>query len=243
MVDFAILTNQGGREVNEDYVTVSSYGSDKCFILCDGLGGHDRGEVASKLVAEHVANMFSTSGYTKDFFDQAFTSAQEALLALQEEQDAKDAMKTTLVVLVVTEEQMCWAHIGDSRLYRFFNNNTMYERTKDHSMVQMLCNMGEITEDEIRTHEDRNKVLRVMGTPWSSKSYDKSAILERDGEQSFALMTDGFWEYVYENEMMDFLNYTISAEDWIVSMEELVRTRADLTKTDNYSAICVRIRE
>lgn len=243
MIDFAILTNQGGREVNEDYVTASTYGQEQCFILCDGLGGHDRGEVASRLVAEHVANMFRENGYTKDFFDRAFVSAQETLLALQAEQNAQDAMKTTLVVLVVTEYQMCWAHIGDSRLYRFFNNNTMYERTKDHSMVQMLCNMGEIPEEEIRTHEDRNKVLRVMGTPWGSKSYDKSAILERDGEQNFALMTDGFWEYIYENEMMDCLNHTVSAEEWVKSMEEIVRSRADLTKTDNYSAICVRIKE
>lgn len=240
MIDFALITNKGGREINEDFVTVSSYGEDKCFILCDGLGGHDRGEVASQTVAEHVANMFSLTGYTKDFFDQAFTSAQEKLLDMQEEQKAKDAMKTTLVVLVVTGEQMCWAHIGDSRLYRFFNNGAMYERTKDHSMVQMLCNMGEITEDQIRVHEDRNKVLRVMGAPWGSKSYDKSAILERDGSQSFALMTDGFWEYVYENEMIECLNNTESAEEWAKAMEVHVRSRADLTKTDNYSVICVR---
>lgn len=240
MIDFALITNQGGREVNEDFVTTATHGLEKCFILCDGLGGHDRGEVASKLVAEHVANTFNLTGYTKDFFDKAFTTAQETLLDLQKEQNAKDAMKTTLVVLVVTKDLMCWAHIGDSRLYRFFNNGTMYERTKDHSMVQMLCNMGEITEDQIRTHDDRNKVLRVMGAPWGSKSYDKSAILERDGIQSFALMTDGFWEYIYENEMMECLKDTDSAEDWLKSMEEIVRSRANLQKTDNYSAICVR---
>ena len=241
MIDFALTTNQGGREVNEDYVTVASHGGDMCFVLCDGLGGHDRGEVASQLVATHVAELFRCDGYTSDFFDQAFVSAQEKLLVLQEEQNVKDAMKTTLVVLVVTETQMCWAHIGDSRLYRFFNNGTMYERTKDHSMVQMLCNMGEITEDQIRVHEDRNKVLRVMGAPWGRRSYDKSAILECDGVQSFALMTDGFWEYIYEQEMMDCLHRTASAEDWLKTMEGIVRSRADLTKTDNYSVICVRI--
>lgn len=240
MVDYALITNPGGRDNNEDYVTVAEHVTGTCFILCDGLGGHERGEVASKCVAERVASMFRESGYTSDFFDRAFQTAQDELLALQQAQNARDAMKTTLVVLVVTPECMCWAHIGDSRLYRFFNAGTMYERTKDHSMVQMLCNMGEIKEDEIRVHEDRNKVLRVMGAPWGTKSYDKSAILERDGIQSFALMTDGFWEYIYESEMMECLNKTRYAEEWVKAMEAIVRSRADLTKTDNYSAICVR---
>lgn len=241
MIDYALVTNQGGREINEDFVTVASHGTDKCFICCDGLGGHERGEVASRLVATEIADTFSQVGYTKTFFDKAIHAAQEKLLALQQEQKLKDAMKTTLVVLVVANDQMCWAHIGDSRLYRFFHDGTKYERTKDHSMVQMLCNMGEIAEEQIRVHEDRNKVLRAMGTPWGRKSFDKSAILECEGAQAFALMTDGFWEYIYENEMMDCLQNTSSAEDWVKAMEDIVRSRADLTKTDNYSAICVRV--
>lgn len=241
MVDYALITNPGGRDNNEDYVTVAKHDEDICFILCDGLGGHDRGEVASKCVAEHIASQFEKLGNTKDFFDDAIPSAQEKLLALQEEQNMQDAMKTTLVVLIVADNQIRWAHIGDSRLYRFYDNNTKYERTKDHSMVQMLCNMGEIDEKEIRTHEDRNKVLRVMGAPWGKKSYDKSAIIEREEMQAFALMTDGFWEYVYEEEMLESLRNTKSAEEWMKDMEKLVVERADMTDTDNYSIICVRL--
>ncbi|MBP3620219.1 MAG: serine/threonine-protein phosphatase [Lachnospiraceae bacterium] len=241
MIDAAKLSNPGGRDNNEDYVTIAEHGNDRCFILCDGLGGHECGEVASSSVAEDVARLFEEKGDYATFLDDAFNMAQENLLALQKEKNLVNAMKTTLVVLVVTDTIMKWAHIGDSRLYRFFDKGKKYQRTRDHSMVQVLCDMGEITEKDMRHHEERNKLLRVMGSEWSSKSYDKSAILERGDKQAFALMTDGFWEYVEEEEMMKLLSKTKTAKDWMEAMAKLVFERADMSKTDNLSVICVRV--
>lgn len=241
MIDAAKLSNPGGRDNNEDYVTIAEHGNDRCFILCDGLGGHECGEVASSSVAEDVARLFEEKGDYATFLDDAFNMAQENLLALQKEKNLVNAMKTTLVVLVVTDTIMKWAHIGDSRLYRFFDKGKKYQRTRDHSMVQVLCDMGEITEKDMRHHEERNKLLRVMGSEWSSKSYDKSAILERGDKQAFALMTDGFWEYVEEEEMMKLLSKTKTAKDWMEAMAKLVFERADMSNTDNLSVICVRV--
>ncbi len=241
MIDFYMYTSPGGRDNNEDYITKAEYGEDKCFILCDGLGGHDCGEVASSYVAGIVAEEFTLYGDSNDFLQRAFNKAQEGLLRLQEERGMTNAMKTTLVVLVVTQEHIKWAHIGDSRLYRFYEDGNKYQRTKDHSMVQILKDMGDITEEEMRHHEDRNKLLRVMGAEWSTKSFDLSAVLERGDSQCFALMTDGFWEYVLEDEMMQLLKTTESAREWYEAMEKLVLERADMSSTDNFSAICVRI--
>lgn len=241
MIDASMLSNPGGRENNEDYITVAEHGADRCFILCDGLGGHECGEVASQTVAEDVAKLFSDKGDYQGFIDDAFNIAQKNLLELQKEKDMVNAMKTTLVVLVVTETMVKWAHIGDSRLYRFYENGTKYQRTRDHSMVQILCDMGEISEKDMRHHEERNKILRVMGSEWGSKSYDKSAVLERENKQAFALMTDGFWEYVEEEEMMKLLRDTDTAKEWMDAMTKLVFERADMTKTDNLSVICVKI--
>ena len=241
MIDYCIITAPGGRENNEDFVTKAEHGEDMCFVLCDGLGGHDCGEVASSYVAGVVAEEFSRCGDSPDFLANAFKKAQEGLLELQEERGMTNSMKTTMVVLIVTENHTKWAHIGDSRLYRFYSNGSRYERTRDHSMVQLLKDMGEITEDEIRNHEDRNKLLRVMGDEWSTKSFELSAVLERGENQNFALMTDGFWEYVLEDEMMKLLKDTDSAKEWLDAMEKLVLERADMTSTDNYSAICVKV--
>lgn len=241
MIDSARFTNPGGRDNNEDYVTVSEYGDERCFILCDGLGGHECGEVASYTVAECVSELFAAQGDYPEFLDDAFKKAQEKLLNLQSERHMENAMKTTMVVLVVTSEQIKWAHIGDSRLYRFYDSGRKYERTRDHSVVQALCDMGEITEKEMRNHPDRNKLLRVMGSEWSAKSYDKSAILEREGEMAFALMTDGFWEYVEEEEMMSILKSTDTAGQWMEAMTKLVFDRANMRNTDNLSVICVKV--
>ena len=149
-----------------------------------------------------------------------------------------NAMKTTLVVLVVTESQIKWAHIGDSRLYRFYDNGDKYERTRDHSMVQILKDMGEITEADMRHHEDRNKLLRVMGAEWSTKNFDLSAVLERGESQSFALMTDGFWEYVYEKEMEETLSEAKTPEEWLEKMNALLVERVT-EGNDNYTAAAV----
>lgn len=241
MIDSALISKPGGRDNNEDYVTHAVNGTSECFVLCDGLGGHDCGEVASSFVAECVADLFRQYGDTPTFLEDAFNIAQNGLLELQRERNMSNAMKTTMVVLVVTDEHIKWAHIGDSRLYHIFQEGTRYERTRDHSMVQILCDMGEIREDEMRHHEERNKILRVMGAEWSGKSFDKSAILEREPGHAFALMTDGFWENVMEDEMLYNLRTTGTADEWLSAMETCVVGRADMSSTDNYSAICVRL--
>ncbi len=244
MIDSAMLSMPGGRANNEDFVAEAAYGNSRCFVLCDGLGGHDCGEVASSHVANVVTSMFAATGDYSTFIADAFIKAQESLLELQVERHMENAMKTTMVILVVTDEVIKWGHIGDSRLYHIFNDDTRYERTKDHSMVQILCDMGEITEKEMRHHEDRNKILRVMGAEWGTKSFEVSGVIERDyNTHSFALMTDGFWEYVEEEEMLLIKKETDSCQEWLKEMEKLVLERADMTSTDNYSAICVTVTE
>jgi serine/threonine protein phosphatase PrpC len=241
MIDYSLFTDPGGRENNEDYVACSNHGDGYCFVLCDGLGGHERGEVASRLVAETVTELFKQEGNSADFIDRAFKLAQEKLLKLQEEQNLVNAMKTTAVVLVATPEQVKWAHIGDSRLYHFFDENRRYERTRDHSLVQRMADTGKIREEDIRNHPERNKIYRAFGAPWERKSYEKSAIIEPEGKHSFLLVTDGFWEYVYENEMLETLSETQNSADWLEKMKAYVYERADMESTDNFSAIAVRL--
>lgn len=243
MIDSALMSQKGGRLVNEDYVAKAIHGEDQCFVLCDGLGGHERGDLAAREVATCITDYFEQTGGSFSFLDDAINMAQEKLLIIQRTNNLVDSMKTTLVVLVVTGEYIKWAHIGDSRLYRVYSDGTKYQRTKDHSLVQQLADRGVIKDEEIRNHPDRNKLLRAMGASWERKSYDKSAILERGEKQGFVLMTDGFWEYVYETEIMESYNNSNNAKQWLDEMEKKVLSRADLEKTDNYSAICVMVNE
>lgn len=241
-MDYAYLTNPGGRDKNEDYVTYAEFGSDKCFVLCDGLGGHECGDVASMSVAEFIAGMFSGTGDYPTFLDDAFNMAQTMLLNLQVENNKQNAMKTTLVVLVVTDTIAKWAHIGDSRLYHIYNDGNKVQRTRDHSMVQLLLDQGEITEAELGSHPDRNKLLRALGGEWGSKTFDKSPVLELDDNgHEFLLATDGFWEYINEEELLKTQKNATDCKQWLSELEKIVVAKADMSKTDNYSAICVRI--
>lgn len=77
MVDVAMLTKQGGRDHNEDYIRKATYEEQLCLILCDGLGGHACGEIASELVAESIAKGFEKQGYYAGFFKDSLEQAQK----------------------------------------------------------------------------------------------------------------------------------------------------------------------
>lgn len=241
MINWAMVTKPGGREVNEDYVTMATHDESYCFVLCDGLGGHECGDLAATMVADKITDLFSAKGDYAGFIDDAINQAQFDLLKYQSDNNLMNSMKTTLALLIVTKEQIKWAHVGDSRVYRFYNNNSMYERTKDHSLVQLMKDQGEISEEDIRHHIDRNKILKAMGAELPDKFYTKSAILERENSQRFALMSDGFWENIVEADMMDVLRKSQTADEWLTTMTALVEEKADLNVCDNYSAICVYI--
>ena len=127
-------------------------GAEYCFALADGLGGHGKGEVASRIAVEQAVAAFAEAGKaSEEVIRTAFGNAQDAILAEQRADRTASDMKTTFVYLLVGEEEIRWAHIGDSRLYRF-ERGKLAERTLDHSVPQMLVAAGEIKEKQIRHH-------------------------------------------------------------------------------------------
>lgn len=235
---YAQFTDAGGREVNEDFIGVSEKNGVECFVLCDGLGGHGRGEEASEFVVKKILEIFEQDDDFIGHLDIAFEIAQQSLLEEQKRKLAKFEMKTTLTVLVVDEHQIKWGHIGDSRVY-YFKNKKVKSRTLDHSVPQMLCLAKEIKEKEIRNHPDRNKLLRVMGIEWGTKSYEISKAIERKGKQAFLLCSDGFWELIEEKEMSHLLKKSEKADEWLNKMTDIVKENGTGKNMDNFSAIAV----
>ena len=167
MVSYHLISHDGGRENNEDYVGMYQDGSAYCFVLADGLGGHGKGEVASRLAVEASVQAFAAGGPGEEVLRVSFENAQKAILAGQREDYQARDMKTTLVILHVGEERIWWGHIGASRLY-YFQNRKLQKRTLDHSVPQMLVAAGQLKEKQIRNHPDRNRLLRVLGVDWDS---------------------------------------------------------------------------
>ena len=237
MLTYKIITNCGNREINEDYAGVVKDNEQYCFLLADGLGGHGKGEVASELVVETGKSLFMQ--YREpDFLDKCFQTAQENLLLEQKNQNLQSEMKTTMVVLEIKDQMVQWGHIGDSRLY-VFQKGKIVKRTLDHSVPQMLVMAGEIKEKQIRGHEDRNRLLRVMGTEWSSPQYVLSDKMPLTTRQAFLLCSDGFWELIEEKTMQQLLRKSQAVDEWLQKMEAEVKKNGIGKNMDNYTAIAV----
>lgn len=244
MVEYATVSEIGEKENNEDAVRVfvnqplSTYG----FVLADGLGGHGNGDVASNFVTDCVgAAIENTQEFGGVFMDECFDTAQKMLL---EEKEIKGlpSIKTTMVMLLITDRIAQWGHIGDSRLYHFRDGKQL-SRTIDHSVPQMLAISGQIKERDIRHHPDRSVLLRAMGAEWEAPAYeiDRRRLKTIKGD-TFLLCSDGFWEWIEEKTMIKILKRGLSAYDALREMTAEVKVNGMGHGMDNYSAVLVNIK-
>lgn len=239
MITYTVFTDRGGREVNEDSARVFEKDGKKCLVLCDGLGGHGKGEVASALVVEAVGQIFnSAQKIDEDFLRSALQLSQEALIDEQIRQDAKTDMKTTAVAMYIDGNKVQWGHVGDSRLYAFAKNKVKL-RTLDHSVPQMLVFAREIKEKQIRNHPDRNRLLRVMGIEWEKPMYELAEQTQLEKYQAFLLCSDGFWELIDEKQMCKLLKNSSTVEEWMQAMVEVIKQNGIGKNMDNYTAIAL----
>ncbi|MBQ3969085.1 MAG: serine/threonine-protein phosphatase [Clostridia bacterium] len=239
MLKVASLSENGNREINEDSVGVFTSPKGQCFVLCDGLGGHGMGDVASSLVVRKFDECFFSGADFDSLLSNAFESAQQELLVEQFKNHATKKMKTTSVVLLTDYKKIHIGYIGDSRLYAFKNDKVSF-RTLDHSIPQMLCESGEIKESEIRFHKDRNVLLRVMGIDWDGQQmYQLLKPKPLKKFQAFLLCSDGFWELIDENLMCETLKQARDVNHWLELMKNIVVTNGADKNMDNFSAIAV----
>ena len=234
----ASLSKTGGRRSNQDYCDFVSLQNGHCWVVADGLGGHKGGEIASRLAAEEVVRQFTRS---PDFSLSAVTryieSAQNAILLRQKERFELSTMRTTIVVLISKNRKALWGHVGDTRLYAFRAGKIIFQ-SKDHSVPQALIDAGELSPEQIRFHEDRNRLLRALGSDGELRptfQQKKKTIKHTD---AFLLCTDGFWEYVTEAEMESTLQSSSSPDMWLEKMEHILLKKVQ-GKHDNYSAIAI----
>lgn len=244
--DCASFTDKGDRLCNEDCISSVCSNEKNIYVLADGLGGHGKGEVASRIVAEEICSLFDDKTDKDDLFlNRCMCAAQKKLLGEKNRQASADKMKTTAVVLYINGNSASYAHIGDSRLYRF-EKNKIISRTIDHSVTQMLALAGDIKEKDIRHHEDRNKLLRAMGDEWDEENpeYQIDEInAEISTDTSFLLCSDGFWEYITEKKMTKIMKKKLNAELTLNKMLEVVRKNGKGFNMDNYSAVLIRFKE
>ena len=265
MTDYYEVCDKGGREQNQDSVLCLQKGDAYLFSVADGLGGYADSRLASLFVHEVLKELFTNDFHKEkdkdfdeektldlscsfgredirdDFLDYAVNVCQDILLEYKEQSGIRDSY-TTIVILLIIGNKAQWCHVGDSRIY-YFKQGVPKERSADHSVPQMLFNAGMIREDQIRNHPDRSKLLRAVGRGDKELQVDVSDIHELSTGDAFLLCSDGFWEYVTEEEMENSLRSIYTARDWITAMETCVKDGGKDKNADNYSAVGVLIKE
>ena len=160
------------RNSNQDYVAIfKNKAGITLAILADGMGGHQAGDVASKMAVEGMGEKWQETTLTSpekacSWFVAAIQNANEAVYNLGQEKIELQGMGTTIVCVAVFEEEFALAHVGDSRMY-LVRDHEITQLTEDHSLVNELVRSGEITKEMAATHPRRNVLTRSVGMPGS----------------------------------------------------------------------------
>lgn len=225
----------GGRPVNEDNGGIFVYPDKIIAVVADGLGGEGDGDIASLTALEELSRCGMEEGMPdRETLLAGFRQANEEIL---KKQQRGVSMKTTAVYLCICGNRAVWVHIGDSRMYHFYQNKLCHY-TLDHSVSQLAVLMEEIERKDIPGHSGRNRLLKALGCEEETEPKLHEPIELEPGRHAFLLCTDGFWEYLDEEELSLALLHTSTAEEWVNCLREYHAKRCGV-ENDNNTAMAV----
>jgi serine/threonine protein phosphatase PrpC len=205
-VKFSIFqsSRQGGRRYNQDRLAYSYSRDALLMVVADGMGGHFHGEIASQITVQFLVENFQKQATPalKDpfrFLLETIHHAHEAIGDYVLAHSLSEQPRTTCVACVVQDNHAYWAHVGDTRLY-LFRNGKLLTRTRDHSRVQQLFEQGLITEEQMTTHPERNKIYNCLGGPIPPDIELSRRTPVRDGD-TLLLCSDGLWGVLSTSEI------------------------------------------
>lgn len=202
------------RAVNEDSFFVSEIGSlgATLAVVADGMGGHNAGEVASAEAVNTLKDsIVETNIPIKELLLQAIQCANNSVYKMSKKTPTLHGMGTTVTACVIKGDKVTAAQVGDSRLY-LIRNSEITQITKDHSLVEMLLDSGEITKEDAKHHPQKNVITRAIGT----ESYVEADIYE------FSLKRD---------------DILLLCSDGLVNMVEDEKILSLITKCDDFGAL------
>lgn len=238
-MDFGAATHPGYvRATNEDGFFASR--DQAVFAVADGMGGHEKGEVASQLALEAIelhadAIAHAVPAELPTNLHQALQDANAAILSRAESQsqDARSRMGTTMVLATICGDRLYFAHIGDSRLY-LLRGDMLIQLTRDHSLVQTMVDRGEITPEEAAIHPLRHQITRVVGGDDVISPEIASQTLEPG--DVILLCTDGLSGLVDPEKLKSVLAADDAAQQ---KADTLVKAALDAGGVDNITALVV----
>ena len=235
------------RQLNEDSMAslevTAAYESKTrkrvLLLVADGMGGHNAGEIASKIGSETIVNalaqMLSSKDENASRYDEtlraAISLANQRILEASVQTPGSEGMGTTITLAIIDGNQLHSANVGDSRCY-IINEEDVWQFTKDHSYVQQLVDQGQITCEEARTHPRRNEITRVVGY-YGVVEVD-TGITSLDQNDLVLICSDGLTAYVEDDELKGIV---LDHTDPQKACDELVELANSRGGRDNISVI------
>lgn len=219
---FASKSDRGlVRLHNEDRAAVLlNQKGDLLFVVCDGLGGHNKGDFASKLAIDMLMTAFAnnkgfwTSGSIKRFLAKNIRAINHVIFQESNNESDMNNMSTTLNAVVLTKNKMVSVNIGDSRFYLIDGQN-IEQISEDDTVVSYLVRTNQITKEEALVHPKRHIVTNALGTLPTVNFNFKG--VKYKGEK-ILLCTDGLYNMVEEDEIVKILNTNRTIESKVEAL-------------------------
>lgn len=218
------------RSHNEDSFLIRT----PCFAVCDGMGGHAAGEVASSIAVETIGEKAPATA-DDALLGAAIEAANQAVIKGAEEGRGKPGMGCTASATLIDGNRMAIAHVGDSRIYLLHAGN-LVRVTRDHSYVEELVDAGQITADEARVHPSRSIITRALGS--DPDMYADHFSIEVSTGDRVILCSDGLSSMVPDSEIG---SVAVSSATPQQAADNLVSTALTAGGADNVTVVVVDI--
>ena len=242
-MDVGFKTDKGAKRANnEDAFFVMK--NDGIYIIADGVGGTNSGEIASRTAVNEVAQYFEEHPLVATGKEQIcaeiFTALKKAnfrVYDMAQRFPSNRGMATTMVVACIRGKDVFFANVGDSRAY-LYERGTLNQLSEDHTYVNALLKAGVISEEEAENHADKNMITKAVG----AERYIEPDFyhIELNEEACLMLCTDGLYGEVPDRDMAKLFNKGLSMTE---TCEKLVEMANKNGGHDNITVICIRFME
>jgi len=240
------VSETGKRFNNEDSIYPNNELTginNRLFLVCDGVGGANKGEVASKIACDAIETYFRSYLDTDTEFDPVFIEKSVRYTEILFDEYIKKnssarGMATTLCLLYFAKEGVYLTHAGDSRIYQFRDGKMIF-KTEDHSYVNSMVKIGKINPEDAEKHPQKNVIYRAIQGTHSPVDIDVIKITDVQPKDEFLMCTDGITEVWNDDDLCKIFSLDLSSEEKINAIKDRCRNNS----RDNYSAYLIPILE
>lgn len=236
---FISLTDKGlERAKNEDYLAYFDTLNGHVFVVCDGMGGHLGGELASETAVEAVGFFFNEKYYKNPFeaVENAIIFANQKVYTRAKQNTEYYNMGTTVVLVLIRDDRVYYGHAGDSRLY-VFSHKHLKQLTKDHSYVNQLVDRKVISAKEAESHPRKNEITRALGLSENIEPEVTSSAFLPDENDVLLLCSDGLNNMLSDKHIQKILSTELRIEEKASLLIEVANNNGGI---DNISVQLVR---